>query len=102
MRHGIQSIQASQIVCWRAVNEPAVFAPEEEMVSEVNIGSSPVYESRPGLRVRPCQVLRIEDQSARAGKHKGRPMLHGHTEDISCRDFMRIGIPPKSGVGLRI
>ena len=70
MRHAIQSIQASQIVCWRAVNEPAEFASDEEMVGEVDIGSSPVHEGSQGLRIRPGKVLRVEDQSARAGKHK--------------------------------
>src|SRR6266404_5856651 len=102
MCHAIQSIQACQIVCWRAVNEPAVFASDEEMVGEVDIGSSPVQEGSAGLRIRPGKVLRVEDQSARASKYKWRPTLHGHTENISRRDFMRIGIRAKSCVGLRI
>jgi len=61
MRHAIQSIQASQIECWRVVNEPAVFASDEQMVGEVNIGSSPVHERSPGLRIRASKVLRVED-----------------------------------------
>ena len=49
MRHAIQSIQASQIECWRVVNESAVFAPDEEMAAEVDIGPRAVDECSPSL-----------------------------------------------------
>ena len=102
MRHAIQSIQAGQIVRWRVVHESAVFAPDEEMVGEIDIGPSAVDERGPSLRIRSRDVLRIENQSTRASEDEGRPTLHGHPKDISRRDFMRIGIHAKSGVHLRI
>ncbi len=102
MRHAIQPIQGAQIVRWRAVYEPAVFTSDEEMVSEIDIGSSAVDERGPSLSIRSRDVLRIENQSTRAGEDEGRPTLHGHPENISRRDFMRIGIHAKSGVLLRI
>ena len=102
MRYAIQPIQGAQIVRWRAVYEPAVFAPNEEMVGEIDIGSSAVDERGPSLSIRSRDVLRIENQSTRASEDEGRPTLHGHPENISRRDFMRIGIHAKSGVLLRI
>ena len=102
MRHAIQSIQTGQIVRWRVVHESAVFAPDEEMVGEIDIGSSAVDERGPSLSIRSRDVLRIENQSTRASEDEGRPTLHGHPENISRRDFMRIGIHAKSGVLLRI
>ena len=102
MRHAIQSIQTGQIVRWRVVHESAVFASEEEMVGEIDIGSSAVDERGPSLSIRSRDVLRIENQSTRASEDEGRPTLHGHPENISRRDFMRIGIHAKSGVPLRI
>ena len=101
MRHAIQSIQAGQIVCWRVVYETTVFAPDEEMVGEIDIGPRAVDERGPGLRIRSCDVLRIENQSTRASEDEGRPTLHGHPENIGRREFMRIGIRAKSGVRLR-
>ena len=102
MRHAIQPIQGAQIVRWRAVYESAVFTPDEQMVSEIDISPSAVNEGSSGLRAGPCKVLRIKDESTRASQDEGRPSLHGHPENISRRDFMRIGIHAKSGVLVRI
>ena len=102
MRHAIQPIQGAQIVRWRAVYEPAVFAPNEEMVGELDIGSSAVDERGPSLRIRSREVPRIKNQSTHASEDERRPMLHGHPQNISRRDFMRIGVHAKSGVILRI
>lgn len=101
MCHAIQSIQTSQIVRWRVVNEAPVLAPDEEMVDKIEIGPSAVDERGPSLCSRSGDVLRIENQSTRASEDEGRPTLHGHPENISRRDFMRIGIHAKSGVHLR-
>ena len=104
MRHTIQSIQTGQIVRWRVVHESAVFAPDEEMVGEVDIGSSPVNERGPSLRSRDeatpsrldramvdyarrthGQALWVENQSARPSQSKQRAMKLARGQIAICR-----------------
>lgn len=78
MRHAIQSIQAAQIVGWRVVQEPAVFAADEQMVGDIDISPSAIYERSSCLRTGSRKVLRIKNEGTRASQDEGRPPLHGH------------------------
>lgn len=90
MRHAIESIQASQVIRRRVVDQSAVFGSDEQVTRQVEISSATVEERGSSLSVRSRDVGRIENERARSCQHKWRPMLHGHTKNISGGELVRI------------
>ncbi len=61
MRHSIVSIQGSEIVGWRVIDESAVFGSDKETVSEIEVSACAVHEGGAGLCADFGEVLRIEN-----------------------------------------
>ena len=64
MRDTIESIQASEIICWRVINQSAVFGSDEQVAAQVELSSAVVLELGPRMHARTLDVGPIENQSA--------------------------------------
>ena len=102
MRDPVGTVQLSEIVGGRVIDQAPIFGPDEHVRADVEIRSAAVDEGRTGFCGRAGEIFRIEHQAAGSGQQERREMFQRDAENIGRRRFGRMSINAESAVTLRV